>query len=84
MIYTTSQLNILETLIPISQYNKLKKVNSFINKNWEAYVQGSFIIKEGGSSWGYSLPLDELKYFDSSQKYYRDLLASYASYYYSS
>jgi hypothetical protein len=73
-LYTKEQLKIIKQKAPQSVYNRLKKVNDFLNKDYSRYIQAYSLIRSGASTWQYSTPLTDIQYFSKTQEYILDLI----------
>lgn len=78
MIYTKEELKNLKLKLEeqntISLFNKIKRVNTFIDKNWDKYLKAEVLIKQGTAEWQYSTSLSDITFFVKSQQYFKDLI----------
>ena len=78
MIYTKEELKTLKLKLEeqntISLFNKIKRVNTFIDKNWDKYLEAEVLIKQGTAEWKYSTSLSDITFFVKSQQYFKDLI----------
>lgn len=72
IIYNKDQLTQIKFTQPGSIYNRIKRVNSFVNNNWNVYIEALDLISQGQTKWGYSTSLEDLKFFVSTQEYILD------------
>lgn len=46
-IYTKQELKKLKGIVPSSLFTRIKRINSFIDNNWDKYIEGCYLLKEG-------------------------------------
>jgi hypothetical protein len=73
-LYTKEQLKVIKQRAPQSVYNRLKKVNGFLNKDYSRYMEAYNLIRSGAITWQYSTPLEDIQYFSKTQEYILDLI----------
>ena len=64
MLLTKEELKEIEIKENPSVYKKVKKVNSFLNKDWNRYWEAYNIVKNGNGSWPYAVPISDIKFFE--------------------
>ena len=78
MIYTKKELKNLKLKLEeqntISLFNRIKRVNSFINNNWSKYLEAETLIKQGTTEWKYSTSLSDITFFIKSQEHFKNLI----------
>jgi hypothetical protein len=73
-LYTKDQLKLLKEKAPISIYNRIKKVNMFLNKDYSKYFEAMSLIQQGEYTWNYSTSLQDIKFFSKTQENLLDLI----------
>lgn len=74
IIYTPEQLKLIKERYPLSIFKKIKRINSFIDNNWDKYIEAVKLNNQGQTNWGYSVSLNDLKFFENSQENILDKL----------
>lgn len=74
VIYTKEELNSLNELIPLSLFNRIKRINGFVNANWDKYIEYSRLIKQGSLTNLYYISAEDIIFFDKTQEYFRNLI----------
>lgn len=78
MIYTKKELKNLKLKLEeqntTSLFNRIKRVNSFINNNWSKYLEAETLIKQGTTEWKYSISLSDITFFIKSQEHFKNLI----------
>lgn len=74
MIYTKDQLAILKIKTSKPLFNKIKRINFFIDNNWDKYVEGCCLVKQGETNWAYSTSLNDIIFFCKTQEYFLNLI----------
>jgi len=68
IIYNEKQLKLIKEKYPSSTYKKIKRINSFIDANWDKYIEAIRLNNQGQVNWDYSVSITDLKYFESTQQ----------------
>lgn len=68
-LYTKEQLKLIKLKTPQSVYNRIKKVNLFLDKNYYKYFEALELYSQGTLKWGYSTSIEDIKFFNQSQEY---------------
>jgi hypothetical protein len=74
IIYTPEQLKLIKERYPLSIFKKIKRINSFIDSNWDKYIEAVKLNNQGQTNWSYSVSLNDLKFFENSQENILDKL----------
>lgn len=74
MIYTKEELKKLSLVIPLSLLKKLKRINGFINNNWDKYLEYTYLIKQGDLRNLYYISSEEIIFFIKTQQYFLSLI----------
>lgn len=67
IVYSKEQLIAIKEKYPLSLYTKIKRINSFIDKNWDKYIEAVRLNNQGQINWDYSTSISDLKFFEISQ-----------------
>lgn len=67
--YTLEQLKQIKASLPASIYNRIKRVNSFINLDYSRYIEAIQFTKQGATKWSYSVSLEDVKFYCQTQRY---------------
>lgn len=73
-IYSKEELNLIKDKAPKSIYSRLKRINSFIDKDYSKYLEAQHLIQNGGLHWEYSTTLEDIQFFCKTQEYILDLI----------
>lgn len=68
-LYTTKQLKLIKKQHPASIYNRIKRVNSFLDKDYSRYLQAISLYSQGANTWEYSISLEDIVFFSKTQDY---------------
>jgi hypothetical protein len=74
IIYTPEQLKLIKERYPLCIFKKIKRINSFIDSNWDKYIEAVKLNNQGQTNWSYSVSLNDLKFFENSQENILDKL----------
>lgn len=66
-LYSKEELNRLKEKTPKSIYNKINKINSFLDKDWNKYIEAIHLTNQGQTTWTYSISIADLKFFELTQ-----------------
>ncbi len=74
ILYSKQQMDLIKQIQPISIYNRIKRVNGFLNKDYSKYIEAIDCVSDGVEKWDYSTSLEDLAFFAKSQEYILDSL----------
>lgn len=68
VIYNKEQLRVIKEKYPLSIYKKIKRINCFINNDWDKYIEAIALNSQGQTTWDCSTSIADLKFFETSQQ----------------